>query len=103
MKAMALALTVVLAASLGANPAWAEDVDVFLKGGEDGGAGGLPEAGVDDLHAGIAQVTDDQLGTTVVAVETDFGNQNAGRAIHAVSVSKAGAKWAAERHLAACG
>jgi hypothetical protein len=37
----------------------------------------LPEAGVDDLHAGIAEGSGDDLGAAVVAVEAGLGDENA--------------------------
>jgi hypothetical protein len=69
----------------GGEQADAEDVDVLLEGGADGGKRGLPEAGVDDLHAGVAEVADDELGPAVVAVEADFRDQDADRAVHGSS------------------
>jgi hypothetical protein len=37
------------------------------------------EAGVDDLHAGVAQGAGDDLGASVVSVETRLGHDHAQR------------------------
>ena len=55
----------------------ADGVDVFLFGGGGDHFGGLVQAGVDDLHAGVAQGAGDDFGATVVAVEAGFGDEDA--------------------------
>src|SRR5205823_3833711 len=55
----------------------ADRVDVLLDRGLDDVLRRLPEPGVDDLHAGIAQRAGDDLGPTVVAVESRFRDQDA--------------------------
>src|SRR5262249_32018908 len=55
----------------------ADHVDVFLKRCVDHHFRGLPQAGVDNFHAGIAQSTGDYLGAAIVAVKPGFGDQNA--------------------------
>ena len=52
----------------------ADDVDVFLNGGGRNHLGRLVEAGIDDFHAGVAQCCSDDLRTTVMTVETGFGD-----------------------------
>ncbi len=42
-------------------------------------SGRLVEAGVDDLHPGIAQRRRDDLGTAVVTVESGLGDEHANR------------------------
>jgi hypothetical protein len=44
--------------------------------------GGLVEAGVDDLHPGVAQGAGDDLGAPVVAVEPDLRHHHPDRAFH---------------------
>src|SRR5207237_235769 len=55
----------------------ADRVDVLLDRGLDDVLRTLPQAGVDDLHAGVAQRAGDDLGPAVVAVESRFRNQDA--------------------------
>ena len=54
----------------------ADNVDVFLDGGGGDHLGGLAEAGVDHLHARIAQGTGDDFGAAVVAIQPWFGDQH---------------------------
>src|SRR5439155_591047 len=55
----------------------ADRVDVLLDRGLDDVLRRLPQAGVDDLHAGVAQRAGDDLGPAVVAVESRFRDQDA--------------------------
>ena len=57
----------------------ADDVDVFLDRGLDDLLGRAVQAGVDDVHAGVAQRARDDLDAAVVAVEPDFGDEDADR------------------------
>ena len=57
----------------------ADDVDVLLHRGRGDHLRRLVQAGVDDLHAGVAQRGGDDLGAAVVAVEAGLGDQNANR------------------------
>jgi hypothetical protein len=50
------------------------DVDVFLDGGSGDHLGGLAQAGVNDLHSGVAQSASDHFGTAVVTVEARLGD-----------------------------
>jgi hypothetical protein len=52
-------------------------VGVFLHGGGGDHVGRLVEARVDDLEAGVAQGTRDDLGAAVVAVEAGLGDEDA--------------------------
>ncbi len=52
----------------------ADDVDIFLDGGGGDHLWGLAEAGVDDLHAGVAEGAGDYFGAAVVAVEAGLGD-----------------------------
>jgi hypothetical protein len=54
-------------------------VDVFLEGGVDDHLRRLPEAGVDNLHTGVAQRPGDDLGSSVVAVQARLGDQDTDR------------------------
>ena len=54
----------------------AYDIDVFLDGGGGDHFRGLAEAGVDDLHAGVAQGAGDDFCATVVAVKARLGDQH---------------------------
>ncbi len=58
------------------------DVDILLEGGLDDHLGRLVEAGVDHLHAGVAQGPGDYLGAPVVAVQAGLGHQHADRSLH---------------------
>jgi hypothetical protein len=62
----------------------ANDLDVFLDGGVDDHLRSLSQAGVDDLHAGVAQATRNHFGSAVVAIEAGLGDQYA--------------DWSLERH-----
>ena len=53
----------------------ADDVDVLLQRGGDDHLGRLAQAGVDDLHAGIAQRAGNDFGAAIVAVEAWLGNK----------------------------
>ena len=55
----------------------ADDVDVFLDGGGRDHLGRLVQAGVDDLHAGVAQRRGDDLGAAIVTVEAGLGDEHA--------------------------
>ena len=55
----------------------ADGVDVFVDGGGSNGRGGLEQAGVDDLVAGVAQDAGDHLDAAVVTVEADLGDEDA--------------------------
>src|SRR5260370_22843992 len=50
---------------------------VFLQRGADDHLRRLAQAGVDDLHAGVAQSAGNHLGAAVVAVEARLGYQDA--------------------------
>ena len=52
-------------------------VDVLLDGGRRRSLRGLVQAGVDDLHAGVAQRPGDDLCAAVVAVEAGLGDDDA--------------------------
>ena len=54
-------------------------VDIFLQGCIDDHLRRLPEAGVDDLHAGVAQRPGDHLGAAVVAVQARLGDEDTDR------------------------
>src|SRR5229473_927866 len=54
----------------------ADDVDVFLDGGGGDHLRGLAQAGVDDLHAGVAKSAGDYFSAAVVAIQAGFGNQH---------------------------
>src|SRR5258707_723148 len=55
----------------------ADDVDVFLDGGGGDHLGGLAQAGVDDLHAGVAQGASDYFCAAIVAIKARLSNQHA--------------------------
>jgi len=55
----------------------ADDLNIFLQGGVDNHLWCLAEAGVNHLHARIAQGTGDDLGATVMTVEAGLGYENA--------------------------
>ena len=55
----------------------ADDVDIFLGSGAGDHLGGLAQAGVDDLHAGVAEGAGDDFGAAVVAIEAGLGDENA--------------------------
>ena len=52
-----------------------DDVHIFLFGGGGDHFGSLAQAGVYDLHAGVAQRTGNDFGATVMAIEPRLGNQ----------------------------
>jgi hypothetical protein len=54
----------------------ADDVDVFLDGGGGDHLRRLTQAGVDDLHARIAQSASDYFRAAVVAIKARFGDQD---------------------------
>ena len=54
----------------------ADDVGVLLLGGGDDLLRALPQPGVDDLHARVAQRAGHHLGAPVVAVEAGLGDQH---------------------------
>jgi hypothetical protein len=54
----------------------ADDVDVFLDGGGGDHLGSLPQAGVDDFHAGIAEGAGDYFCAAVMTIKTRLGNQH---------------------------
>ena len=54
----------------------ADDVGVLLQRGRRNLLGRLPQAGVDDLHAGVAQRARNDLGAAVVAVEARLGDDD---------------------------
>ena len=56
----------------------ANDVHVFLGGGSGNLIGGYAHPQVHDLHASVAEGAGDDLDAAVVAVQTKFGEQNAG-------------------------
>ena len=60
-----------------AEEAEAEPVGVLVGDGADDGLGRLPQAGVDDVHAGVAQGAGHDLDAAVVAVEADLGEHDA--------------------------
>ena len=51
---------------------------VFVGDGPHDGFGRLPQASVDDVHAGVAQGPRHDLDAAIVAVEADLGDQDAG-------------------------
>ena len=53
-----------------------DDVDVLVEGHARNGLRRLPQAGVDDLHAGVHEGAHDDLGALVVAVEAGLGQQH---------------------------
>lgn len=57
--------------------AQADAVNVFLNGCVDDHFRRLTEAGVDDLHAGVAQGAGDDFCASIMAVEAGFGNKDA--------------------------
>src|SRR5688572_22884245 len=59
----------------------ADEVDVLLDGRRDDLLRRLPEPGVDDLVAGVAQGAGDDLGAAVVAVQARLRDENADRAL----------------------
>ena len=62
-----------------AQKAQAQPVGVLVGHGADDRLGRLPEPGVDDFHAGVAEAAGDDLDAAVVAVEADLGQNNADR------------------------
>src|SRR5207248_11512705 len=62
-----------------AEEAEAEPVGVLVGDGADDGLGRLPQPGVDDLQAGVAQGAGHHLDAAVVAVEADLGEDDAER------------------------
>jgi len=54
----------------------ADDVDVFLDSGGSDHLGRLPEAGVNDFHASVAQRPRDDLRPAIVAIKAGLGNQH---------------------------
>src|SRR5580700_3724108 len=54
-----------------------DNLNVFLKRCVHDHLWRLAEAGVDDLHAGIAQCASDDFGAAVMAVQTRLGDENA--------------------------
>ena len=60
-----------------AEDAEAEPVGVLVGDGADDGLRRLPQAGVDDVHAGVAQGAGHDLDAAVVAVEADLGEHDA--------------------------
>ena len=59
-----------------AEEAEAEPVGVLVGDGADDRLGRLPQAGVDDVHAGVAQGPGHDLDAAVVAVEADLGEDD---------------------------
>jgi hypothetical protein len=57
----------------------ADEVGVLLLGGGHDGLGGLAQAEVDDLGAGVSQHAGDDLQSPVVAVEAELGQHDAHR------------------------
>ena len=55
----------------------ADAVNVFLQRGIHDHLRSLPQAGVDDFHAGIAQRAGNDFGAAVMAVEPRLGHQHA--------------------------
>src|SRR5581483_3964854 len=53
------------------------DVHVFLQSGVDDHLRRLPQAGVDDFHAGIAQGTGNHLGAAVVTIQAGLSDEDA--------------------------
>jgi len=62
-----------------AEDAEAEPVGVLVGDGADDGLRRLPQAGVDDVHPGVAQGAGHDLDAAVVAVEADLGEHDADR------------------------
>ena len=60
-----------------AEDAEAEPVGVLVGDGADHGLGRLPQAGVDDVHAGVAQGPGHDLDAAIMAVEPDLGQHDA--------------------------
>jgi hypothetical protein len=54
----------------------ADHVDVFLDSGGGDHLRGLSQAGVDDLHTGVAEGAGDDFCASVMAVKTRLGNQH---------------------------
>ena len=59
-----------------AEDAQSEPVRVFVGNGSHDRFGSLPQAGVNDLHSGIAQGAGDDFDAAVVAVEADLGEND---------------------------
>ena len=57
----------------------ANRVYILLQGGLDDLLGSLAQTGIDHFHARVPQVGGDDSASTVMAVETDFGDQYAAR------------------------
>ena len=53
-----------------------QPVGVFVSDGANHGLGRLPQPGVDDVHAGVAERAGDHLDAAVVAIEPDFGENH---------------------------
>jgi len=85
--------------------AQAHAVDIFLERGIDDHLRRLSQAGVDDLHAGVAQSARDHLGAAVMAVQAGFGNKDAnwwgGFRHRTEETITAGKKFAAPRPIPA--
>ncbi len=60
-----------------AEDAEAQPVGVLVGDGADDGLRRLPQAGVDDVHAGVAQGAGHDLDAAVVAVQADLGEHDA--------------------------
>jgi hypothetical protein len=59
----------------------ANGIDILLKRSIDNHFGGLAEAGIDDLHARIAEGSGYDLSPSIVAIEAHFGYQYPDRAL----------------------
>ena len=57
----------------------ADTIDVLLDGSMDDHLRSLPQAGVDDLHAGIAQGTSDNFRAAVMAIKAGLGHEDTDR------------------------
>ena len=55
----------------------ADDVDVFLHRGGGNHLRGLPQAGINHFHPGIAQRAGNDFGAAVMAIESGLGDQHA--------------------------
>ena len=87
--------------------AQADDVDVLLQRGLGDHLRRLADAGVDDLHAGVAQGARDDLRAAVVAVEPGLGDEDADLVVsHSVGIIGEGSRlWkrgACQRASVAC-
>ncbi len=61
----------------------ADHVNVFFRGELHHGLDRLPGRRIDHLHAGVAEIGCDDAAAAVMAVESDFGQEHAGRRIKA--------------------